>query len=93
MIKATGIDSLTNFQKNVRTFVDRLEKTKEPLVLTVNGRAKIVVQDAEAYQQMVDEVERARFIDAVRQGLREAESGQGRPAEAVFAEMQLKYGL
>ncbi len=93
MIKTTGIDSLTNFQKNAKTFASRLEGTREPLVLTVNGKAKLVIQDAEAYQAMIDELERSRFIEAVRQGLNESKQGLGRSAEEVFAEMKAKYGL
>jgi len=93
MIKATGIDSLTNFQKNAKAFVGRLEESKEAMVLTVNGKAKLVIQDAEAYQAILDELERARFIDAVRQGLKESEGGEGRPAEEVYAAMKKKYGL
>jgi predicted transcriptional regulator len=46
-----------------------------------------------ASQALPDEVERARFLEAVRQGLRESEQGRGRPAETVFAEMKAKYGL
>jgi PHD/YefM family antitoxin component YafN of YafNO toxin-antitoxin module len=93
MIKTKGIDSLTNFQKNAKSFTTRLEETKEPLVLTVNGKAKLVIQDAEAYQAMLDELEHNRFIEAVRQGLKESEQGLGRPAEEVFADMKAKYGL
>ena len=93
MLKTTGIDSLTNFQKNAKSFVGQLEASKEPMVLTVNGKAKLVIQDAEAYQKLLDEVERARLIEAVRQGLLESEQGLGRPAEEVFAEMKAKYGL
>ena len=93
MLKTTGIDSLTNFQKNAKSFANQLEASKEPLVLTVNGKAKLVIQDAEAYQKLLDEVERARLIEAVRQGLKESEQGLGRPAEEVFAEMKAKYGL
>ena len=93
MIRTTSIDSLTNFQKNAKSFASRLEESKEPLVLTVNGKAKLVVQDAEAYQAMLDELERGRFVEAVRQGLRESEQGLGRPAEEVYAEMKARYGL
>ena len=93
MIKTSGIDSLTNFQKNAKAFVGELEASKEPLVLTVNGKAKLVVQDALAYQAMLDELERVRFIEAVRQGLKESEQGLGRPAEEVVAEMKAKYGF
>ena len=93
MIKTTGIDSLTNFQRNAKSFIGRLEVSKEPMVLTVNGKAKLVVQDAEAYQEMVDELERGRFIEAVKQGLSEADQGFGRSANVVFEEMKSKYGL
>jgi PHD/YefM family antitoxin component YafN of YafNO toxin-antitoxin module len=93
MLKTSSIDSLTNFQKNAKSFVSRLEQTQQPMVLTVNGKAKLVIQDADAYQGMLDELERARFVDAVRQGIHEADHGQGRPAEEVFAEMKDKYGL
>ena len=93
MSRTTSIDSLTNFQKNAKSFASRLEESKEPLVLTVNGKAKLVVQDAEAYQAMLDELERGRFVEAVRQGLRESEQGLGRPAEEVYAEMKARYGL
>lgn len=93
MLKTSSIDSLTNFQKNAKSFVGRLEQTQQPMVLTVNGKAKLVIQDADAYQGMLDELERARFVDAVRQGIHEADQGLGRPAEEVFAEMKGKHGL
>ena len=93
MIRTTAIESLTSFQKNVKSYIGRLRRTKEPLLLTVNGKARLVVQDAEAYQALLDQVERARLIEAIRQGLREAEEGRGRPAEEVFAEMKSKYGF
>ena len=93
MIRTSSIESLTNFQKNAKQFTSQLEESKEPLVLTVNGKAKLVIQDADAYQSLLDEVERSRFIEAVRQGLRESEQGLGRPAEEVYAEMKAKHGL
>jgi prevent-host-death family protein len=44
------IQSLTNFRRNSGEFLKQLKKSKRPLVLTVNGKAEAVVQDAEAYQ-------------------------------------------
>ena len=92
-LRTTEIDSLTNFQKNAKEFVGQLEQTGQPLVLTVNGKAKLVVQSSEAYQEMLDELDRARFVEAVRLGIQEAEHGKGRPAEEVYAEMKAKHGL
>jgi PHD/YefM family antitoxin component YafN of YafNO toxin-antitoxin module len=93
MIKTTSIDSLTNFQKNVKTYVGKLGQSKEPLVLTVNGQAKLVVQDAEAYQAMLNELERSRFLEAVREGIIEANNGESKSAEAVYERMRAKYDL
>jgi PHD/YefM family antitoxin component YafN of YafNO toxin-antitoxin module len=48
------ITSLSNFQRNTRDFLLRLKETAHPLVLTVNGNAELVVQDAASYQKLLD---------------------------------------
>ena len=48
------IQSLTNFRRNSSEFLKRLKKSKRPIVLTVNGKAAAVVQDAKAYQRLLD---------------------------------------
>ncbi len=48
------ITSLSNFQRNTREFLQGLKESARPLVLTVNGKAELVVQDAEAYQRLLD---------------------------------------
>ena len=47
---ANDIRSLSEFKRNTVHLLDRLRKTEHPLVLTINGKAELVVQDAEAYQ-------------------------------------------
>ena len=44
------IHPLTDFKRNTSDFVNRMKRTRRPVVLTVNGKAKLVVQDAESYQ-------------------------------------------
>ena len=46
MIDLREVRSVTEFQRNIKDYVGRLKKNKSPLVLTVNGRAELVVQDA-----------------------------------------------
>ena len=58
MIDLREIRSVTEFQRNIKDYVSRLKKQKTPLVLTVNGRAELVVQDAESYQEILDRLER-----------------------------------
>ncbi|GAB4159139.1 MAG: hypothetical protein Fur0046_38600 [Cyanobacteria bacterium J069] len=54
MINLENIHSLTDFKRNAKEFVERMRQTNSPLVLTVNGKAEVVVQDARAFQEMVD---------------------------------------
>ena len=49
--------SLSDFKRNTVELLDRLRETGHPLVLTVNGKAELVVQDAAAYQALLDRVE------------------------------------
>jgi prevent-host-death family protein len=60
MIDITSdIQSLTTFRRASGDFMKQLKKTKHPVVLTVNGKAAAVVQDAEAYQRLLDIAARA----------------------------------
>ena len=40
------INSLSNFKRNTSEFLEQLKETGKPIVLTINGRAELVVQDA-----------------------------------------------
>ncbi|QZZ19399.1 type II toxin-antitoxin system Phd/YefM family antitoxin [Leptothermofonsia sichuanensis E412] len=88
-----GIRSLTEFQRNSRQFLQRLKETRNPLVLTVNGKAEVVVQNAEAYQSLLDRLERAEAIAAIRQGLAEFEGGEGRAAREALEELRVKHDI
>jgi len=58
MIKIQDILSLTEFHRHSREHIARLRATGRPQVLTVNGRAELVVQDASAYQQLLERLQR-----------------------------------
>ncbi len=87
------IHSLTDFQRNAKNHLARMKKNRRPLILTVNGKAEAVVQDAESYQKLLDAVERAETIEAIRVGLEQVRQGKTKPAKQVFAEMRKKYNL
>ena len=63
------IHSLSDFKRKTPEFIEQLEKTGEPVVLTINGRAKLVVQDAKSYQRMLELLAQAENIEAIREGL------------------------
>jgi prevent-host-death family protein len=87
------IQSLTTFRRRSGDFVKHLRKSKRALVLTVKGKATVVVQDAEAYQRLLDIAADADVYEGIRQGLEEARSGKGRPIQEFLAEFRAKRGL
>jgi prevent-host-death family protein len=54
MVNLQNIHSLTEFKRNANSYIDTIRSTKAPIVLTVNGEAAVVVQDAIEYQASVD---------------------------------------
>jgi prevent-host-death family protein len=92
MIDLTAdIHSLTDFKRRTGEFVDQLKRTGHPLVLTVNGRAELVVQDAASYQQLLDLRDRLDAIGGIREGLEAVRAGQTRPLEEVFEEIRREH--
>lgn len=87
------IHSLTDFKRNTSEFVKQLKATGDPVVLTVNGRAELVVQDAESYQALLDRLEQIGAVEGIRRGLEQMERGEGSPAEDVFAEFRSRHGM
>ena len=93
MIDLREVRSVTEFQRNIKEYVGRLKENKTPLVLTVNGRAELVVQDAESYQLILDRLERAETIAAIRRGMEQAERGEGMSLDEAEARLRKKHGF
>ncbi len=87
---ANDIRSLSDFKRNTTELLDRIRKTGNPLVLTINGRAEVVVQDAEAYQQLLERVE---TVEALQRGLADVKAGRTKPAREVFDRLRRKHGI
>lgn len=87
------IQSLTTFRRRSGDFMKQLKKTKRPVVLTVKGKAQAVVQDAGAYQRLLDIAALADAREGIRQGLEDARQGRGRDAEEFFAEFRANHGI
>jgi prevent-host-death family protein len=87
------IQSLTTFRRSSAGFLKQLKKTKRPVVLTVNGKAAAVVQDAEAYQRLLDIAARADVEEGIRQGLDDVARGRISPMNEVFGGIRRKHGI
>ena len=87
------IQSLTTFRRRSGDFMKQLRKSRRPVVLTVKGKAAAVVQDAEAYQRLLDIAARADAAEGIRQGLEDAKKGKVRPAREFFDEFEARHGI
>jgi PHD/YefM family antitoxin component YafN of YafNO toxin-antitoxin module len=60
-----GIYSITQFKRQTAKCIAQLTKSRRPSVLTVHGKARVVIQDVISYQQLLDRLARAEE-DAAR---------------------------
>ncbi|MHC5542468.1 type II toxin-antitoxin system Phd/YefM family antitoxin [Singulisphaera rosea] len=87
------IHSLTEFKLKTPEFVQQLKDTGEPLVLTINGKAELVVQDAASYQKLLDIAEQAKVLEGIRRGLEDVRAGRTQPIAEAFADIRRELNL
>jgi len=93
MLDLRDIHSLSEFQRNTKEFLQQMKQNRGPVVLTVNGKAEVVVQDAESYQEMLTRLEHAESIAAIRCGLNDFAKGDAQDAHEAFEEIRHKHGI
>jgi len=87
------IQAMTTFRRNPAKFLKQLKRTKEPVVLTINGKAEAVVQDAESYQRLLDIAALADENEGIRQGVEDFKKGRARPAREALEEFRRSRGI
>lgn len=92
-IRPEDIHPLTDFLRNHRPAVERLRATGRPEVLTVHGKAAVVVQDADAYQRVLDLADQMETIIAVREGLDSIDAGEGMTLDEFRRRFRARYPL
>ncbi|MEO5590495.1 MAG: type II toxin-antitoxin system Phd/YefM family antitoxin [Gemmatimonadaceae bacterium] len=79
------IQPVTEFRANTAQFIEQVQETGEPLILTQHGRSAAVLLDVESYEAMTDEL-------ALLRDVREAESqiaaGKGVPHSAAATRLR-----
>src|SRR5688500_6928462 len=86
-------ESLSQFTANPAPIIEKLRQSGEPLLLTAEGQAAVVVQDAASYQRMLDAVARLETIAAVKEGLADVAAGRIRPMREAVEELARKHGV
>lgn len=87
------IHSLSDFKRNTPEFIEQLKTSGRPAVLTVNGKAQVVVQDAQSYQKLMDALDRSETLEAIRLGLEDIKAGRTRPVKEFLADLRKEFGF
>ena len=87
MISVQDIRSLTDFQRHTKAHLKRLKASGRPTVLTVNGKAELIVQDAAAFEEMLD------TIRGIQRGLDAMREGTAKPFRVALDEIRTRRGI
>jgi len=93
MIRPSNIHSVTDFTRNAKAYIAQVKASMEPIALTVNGHAEVILQDAETYQQMVDELERIHLAAALRVSEAALREGKYKDLDQAFGDIRKRLGL
>jgi PHD/YefM family antitoxin component YafN of YafNO toxin-antitoxin module len=89
-IRLSDIRSLTEFQRRSRESIRRLKRTGRPEVLTVNGQAELVVQDARAYQKLLDRAADAQASQRLDRSIASYRAGRVRGLDDVLDTLEAR---
>lgn len=87
------IHSLSDFKRNTSEFLVQMRGSGHPLVLTINGKAELVVQDAASYQRLLDRMDELEALEGIKRGLADVEAGRVTPLKDFENEFRSKHGL
>ena len=93
MIDVREVHALTDFLRNYKAHLARIKETRTPEVLTVNGRAEVVVLDIESFQEILEQLRHIETVEAIKAGYDAMKRGDVRPLDEFAAEMRSKYGI
>ena len=74
------IQPVTEFRANAAQFIDQVQSTGQPVVLTQHGRSAAVLLDVGSYEAMVDEL---ALLRDVRQAEQQVAAGKVRSHASV----------
>lgn len=88
-----NIHSLSELKRKTAEFMDRMKQSGHPVVLTINGKAELVVQDAASYQRLFELAERAEMMKFLSESRQDIEAGRTEPAWEALERLAKKHKL
>ena len=82
---SSQIKPISYLKAHAAEIVRNLGEQREPLVITQNGEAKVVMQDIESYEQTQETM---ALLKILALGTRQIEEGKVQPAEDVIKRLR-----
>lgn len=89
----SDIQPLSHFKRHTPEVVKQLKKTGRPMVLTIDGKAELVVMDSKAYNEYLRFKEREEMLAFLEKSEDDIHHGRVYPAREALTKIAKKYGL
>jgi prevent-host-death family protein len=86
---SSQIKPISYLKAHASEIVRKLNEHREPLVITQNGEAKVVIQDIESYEQTQETM---ALLKILALGTRQIEGGNVQPAQNVIKQLRERRG-
>ncbi len=86
---SSQVKPISYIKANAAEVLHQLEETREPVVITLNGEAKAVLQDLESFEETQETL---ALLKILALGQKEIEAGQVRPARDVLRGLRGRLG-
>ena len=93
MSKKMNSHPFSSFWDQPNRRLEQLRRSGRPEWLTVEGRPALVVQDAAAYERLLDRLDRAEAIAGIQRGLDSKARGEGRPMREALRDLGKAHGI
>ncbi|MCP5127664.1 MAG: type II toxin-antitoxin system Phd/YefM family antitoxin [Gammaproteobacteria bacterium] len=90
MFTMDSIHPVSDFSRKPAEHIKRLKETGQPEILTVNGKAELVIQSAKAYEEMMGLL---GTLEKIARAAKSHDEGKGVPVDRFFEEFEKKHGL
>lgn len=85
MIASQHTQSLSDFRQKAAETLDRLNRTGEAEILTVNGEARAVMLAPAVFDELARQAQATKDIELMRLAMKQIDDGQGLTLEEAFA--------
>ena len=83
---------LSLLKEDATALIADIRKSGRPVVLT-EGETEVVVQDATAYQQMLDHIDELEAVAGIERGLADRDAGRGKSLADFERDFREKHGI